>query len=75
MTEYTARELIERFDALRNARRVWDDHFQEIADHLIPRKATINTIRTPGTKAHTKRFASVPTVSYTHLTLPTNREV
>ena len=58
--EYTGRQLIERFESLRNGRRTWEDHWQEIADHLIPRKATITTIRTPGTKAHTKRFASVP---------------
>ena len=58
--EYTGRELIERYESLRNNRRTWEDHWQELADHLIPRKATITTVRTPGTKAHTKRFASEP---------------
>ena len=56
MAEYTPQELISRFEQLRNARRTWEDHWQEIADHLIPRKATITVVRTPGTKAPVARL-------------------
>jgi len=43
-------ELVDRFEDLRSSRANWDDHWQEIADFVLPRKNDINTRRTPGEK-------------------------
>ena len=58
--EYTGKELVERYSQGMQAHRLWEPHWQSIADHLLPRKATINTVRTRGEKAHKDRFSSAP---------------
>jgi hypothetical protein len=60
MAEYTPEELSERYADGLAVRRFWEPHLQEIGEHLIPRKATISTRRTPGIKAHKERFSSAP---------------
>jgi hypothetical protein len=35
---------------LKSQRGTWDTHFQEVADHVLPRKNTITTKKTEGEK-------------------------
>lgn len=54
------KRLIKRFNTLTVKRRnTWEAHWQEIGDHLIPRKSDITVRRTPGEKKQAQRFASV----------------
>ncbi len=47
----TAHMLIRRLDRLRNQRKTWESHWQEIADYMRPRKADITKKQqTPGNK-------------------------
>jgi hypothetical protein len=68
MPEFTAKQLIKRYDNLLLGRRYWEPHWQEIADHLIPRKGNITTTSTRGEKRHKNRFSSVGTHSHEVLT-------
>lgn len=45
-----ARLLNERFGSLAAQRVTWESHWQEIADFVVPRKADINKVRSPGDK-------------------------
>jgi hypothetical protein len=45
-----ARILNERFGSLAAQRVTWESHWQEIADFVVPRKADINKVRSPGDK-------------------------
>jgi Bacteriophage head to tail connecting protein len=38
------------YGKLKGERGTWENHWQEVADHILPRKNTINTTRTPGEK-------------------------
>jgi len=59
-TSEEVKALIKRFNALHVGRRnTWEAHWQEIGDHLIPRKSDITVRRTPGEKKQKQRFASV----------------
>jgi hypothetical protein len=51
-------EIMKRNDALDTDREVWKPSWQEIADNLIPRKATINTKGQKGAKRNLKRYSS-----------------
>ena len=42
--------LMQRFSSLTTQRQVWDDHWQDIADYVVPRKADITKNRTAGDK-------------------------
>ncbi|MCG8544203.1 MAG: portal protein, partial [Alphaproteobacteria bacterium] len=46
----TAEDIIARRDRLRSTRGVWESHWQEIADRVLPRQAGFTTRRTPGEK-------------------------
>lgn len=48
--------LLNRFSTLKNQRRVWEGHWQEIADYMVPRKADITRKRTDGDKRTEKIF-------------------
>lgn len=43
-------ELSNQFSELKNKRRNWESHWQEIADYVLPRRADVNIDRTPGDK-------------------------
>ena len=39
-----------RFEAMKTMRGTWEDHWQEILDYVMPRKADVITMRTKGEK-------------------------
>ena len=45
-----AEVLAEQLALLENQRTTWEQHWQEIADYVVPRKADITRKRTPGDK-------------------------
>tara|TARA_R100000654_G_scaffold54678_2_gene80874 strand:+ start:113 stop:1711 length:1599 start_codon:yes stop_codon:yes gene_type:complete len=50
MADDLAIGLMKRFDSLYQQRQVWESHWQEIADFVVPRKADITKKRTDGDK-------------------------
>ena len=48
--------LLNRFSALKTQRSVWENHWQEIADYMVPRKADITRKRSDGDKRTEKIF-------------------
>jgi len=52
----TPQQVISKRDALKNARINWLNHWEEIAQYMIPRKDIINTKRTPGDKRNLHLF-------------------
>lgn len=57
MTELAAK-IVKRFDDMKSRRAVWESHWQEVTDYVLPRKSDIQTIRTPGGKRMKKVFDS-----------------
>ena len=53
-----ADDLIQRLDRLAAERSVWDDHWQEIAERVLPRQADFNSRNTAGDKRTDKIFDS-----------------
>ena len=53
-----ADDLIQRLDRLTAERSVWDDHWQEIAERVLPRQADFGTGTAPGGKRTGKIFDS-----------------
>ena len=43
-------DLIRRYDTLKSQRSVWEMHWQELGDYMVPRKADITKKRTAGDK-------------------------
>ena len=64
----TAKELLKRYKELNRERHLWEEQWQEIADHLVPRKNQIITKRTRGDKVQKDRFASTPQHAHEILT-------
>ena len=50
--------LIKKYEVLLRNRRNWEPMFQEVADHLIPRKANITIISSTGAKKQKNRYTS-----------------
>jgi len=50
MADKLANAIEKRFSQLKNKRETWEKHWQEIGDFVIPRKADINKVRSPGDK-------------------------
>ncbi len=50
MADVLATQLLKRLGSLKNQRQVWESHWQEIADYVVPRKADITKKRTAGDK-------------------------
>ena len=48
--------LLNRFSTLKTQRSVWENHWQEIADYMVPRKADITRKRSDGDKRTEKIF-------------------
>jgi len=43
-------DLLRRYDTLKSQRSVWEMHWQELGDYMVPRKADITKQRSPGDK-------------------------
>ena len=54
----TPQDLVHKYSTLIRERRNWEPGWQEIADHLIPRKNSITVRQTPGKKKQSKRYVS-----------------
>ncbi len=52
----SAAEIIHRHNGLDSERGTWKAHWQDIADHIIPRKATVNRSQSQGNKRTEKQF-------------------
>lgn len=46
----SVKQIIEKVQVLKSDRGTWENHWQEIADYIIPRKASITTTQTQGNK-------------------------
>jgi len=55
-TAISAAEIIRRHNGLNSERGTWKAHWQDIADHIIPRKATVNRSQSQGNKRTEKQF-------------------
>ena len=53
-------KIIDRHRKLSDARRVWESHWQELGDYLLPRRADFTGARTPGEKRTERQFDAVP---------------
>lgn len=42
--------LLKRLDKLKSVRGTWEEHWQQIADYIVPRKGNVTRKRTPGAK-------------------------
>lgn len=49
-------QIKERLSNLKAQRSLWENHWQEIADYIIPNKATITVEESPGDKRNTHLF-------------------
>lgn len=49
-------DLIRRFEDLRARRASWEGHWQELAEHVLPRRADVSGPRTPGEKRTLRLF-------------------
>ena len=50
MADELGADLMRRFQSLSTQRQVWESHWQEIADYVVPRKADVTKKRTDGDK-------------------------
>ena len=46
-------EVKERFNHLHSERATWENHWQELADYILPNRNDINVVITPGSKRNT----------------------
>jgi hypothetical protein len=46
----TAEQVIDNFNVLKGDRGIWEDHWQDLLDYIVPRKSDINSTNTPGRK-------------------------
>jgi len=51
-------ELKDNMSRLQAKRQVWESHWQEVADYMLPRKSDVNTERTRGDKRNIKIYDS-----------------
>ena len=56
-----AKMVIDRYDTLKAQRSSWEDHWQDIADYFLPRKANITIRRTKGDKRHDQIYDGTAT--------------
>ena len=45
-----SKELKDNMSRLQTKRQVWESHWQEVADYMLPRKSDVNTERSRGDK-------------------------
>jgi hypothetical protein len=53
-------ELLQRQKSLADARRVWDSHWSDLAEFLLPRRAGFGSAQTAGAKRTEKQFDGTP---------------
>ena len=53
-------EILTRHERLAGERRMWEQHWQELAEVMLPRRATFTTDGRPGDKRTTNIYDSVP---------------
>lgn len=51
-----AEALCKRYDALKGARGTWEEHWQEVAEYIFPRRSDFNVRRTAGDKRNSKVY-------------------
>jgi len=56
-----AKMVMERYKSLKAQRATWENHWQEIADYFLPRKANITEKHTAGDKRHDQIFDGTAT--------------
>ena len=57
-TRKFSQELKDNMSRLQAKRQVWESHWQEVADYMLPRKSDVNTERTRGDKRNIKIYDS-----------------
>ena len=50
----TPEKIVDRYGALHSARGQWDEHWQEVAEYIFPRRADFNVQNTSGNKRMSK---------------------
>ena len=55
-TKKTATKLLDRLSALEVARESWEEHWQDVADYIVPRKADFTRTRSAGDKRMDKIY-------------------
>ena len=50
MKKFTFQQIEKKIKKLKTERSTWENHWQEVADYVLPRKNTITTTRTEGEK-------------------------
>jgi len=58
-----AQEYIKKFEKMRSDRSVWESHWQECYDYIVPRKNDVTTERTAGEKRNTDLFDTTAIMS------------
>lgn len=54
-----AREIMSRSRSLRDNRRVWESHWQEVCEYMLPKRADFTTMRTQGDRRQSNVFDGV----------------
>jgi len=65
--EISARDIINRLNRMVGDRSTLDDHLQEVADVVMPRKAQITSTRSPGEKYRVDTYDSTAILANTNL--------
>ncbi len=53
-------DVLDRHKRLADGRRLWESHWQELAEYLLPRRADFTRASAPGAKRTEKQFDAVP---------------
>ena len=59
--EPKAKKVLDTYSTLRTQRNTWENHWQDVADYMLPRKADITQKRTKGDKRHDQIFDGTAT--------------
>ena len=57
-TKKIASKLLDRLSSLEEQRESWEDHWQDVADYIVPRKADFTRTRSAGDKRMVGRSRS-----------------
>lgn len=60
-------DLLSRFKHMKESRTLWENHWQDIAEVMLPRHADFTTERTPGEKLTERIFDSTPMMARRNL--------
>ena len=58
-----AKQVIEKYQTLKEQRSTWEDHWQDLANYFLPRKSNITLKRTRGDKRHDQIYDGTATHS------------